>query len=114
MPSRYSALAPEGNSSPAEVEGRLQEPALVQTAKTQRELVFLGLGASVTILIASSVSIMPRSRSHFAVVLAESFSMMTEPMGLTAAAAGAARRMTMAGMWSPNGYDHEQSGATRD
>ena len=45
-------------------------------------------------------------------VLAESFSMMTEPMRLTPADAGAARRMTMAGMWSPNGYDHEQSGAT--
>ena len=51
---------------------------------------FLGLGASVTILIAHSVSIVPRSRSHLRWRPPNPFSMMTQPMRLTPADASAA------------------------
>ena len=51
----------------------------------------LGLGASVTILIASTVSIMTCWRSHLRSRPPNPFSMMTQPMRLTPADASAAR-----------------------
>ena len=71
----------------------------------------LGLGASVTILIASSVLIMPRWRSHLRWRPPNPFSMMTQPMRPIPADASAARANDNGRDVLADGYDHKHSGA---
>lgn len=83
----------------------------MQTPKAQTGTGVLGLGATVTILTASSVLIMPRWRSHLRWRPPNPFSTMTQRMRLTPADASAARANDNGRDVLADGYDHKQSGA---